>query len=102
MINVIASIYIREGKINGYVQILKALVPVVRNEQGCIEYLPAGDMGSGLAMQTLDKDVVTIIEKWASLEALQAHNRSPHMLVHREKVKDMVDHVSIKVLRELE
>jgi quinol monooxygenase YgiN len=101
MINVIASTYLKEGKLFDYLRILKANVPMVRKEKGCIEYVPAGDIETGLPAQILDRNVVTILERWESLEALNAHLASSHMLEYREKVKDMVDRVSVKVLREL-
>jgi quinol monooxygenase YgiN len=40
------------------------------------------------------------IEKWSSLEDLQAHLSAPHMLAYKEKVKDLVDKVSLRVLGE--
>ncbi len=101
MINVIASISIKEGKLSDYLRILKANIPMVRKEKGCIEYVSAGDMETGLPAQVLDRNVVTILERWESLEALNAHLASPHMLEYREKVKDMVARVSIKVLKEI-
>ncbi len=101
MINVIASIYIMEGKLSDYLRVLQANVPLVRKEKGCIEYVPAADIETGLAAQVLDKNVVTILERWESREALNAHLASPHMLDYREKVKDLVDRVSVKVLQEL-
>jgi quinol monooxygenase YgiN len=101
MIIVIASIYIKEGKLSDYCRTLKANVPTVRNETGCIEYVPAGDIKTGLPAQVLERNVVTILERWESLEALNDHLTSPHMLGYREKVKDMVDRVSVKVLKEL-
>ncbi len=101
MINVIASIYIKEGKLSDYLRILKANVPLVRKEKGCIEYVPAVDIETGLAAQVLEKNVVTILEKWESKDALNAHLGSSHMLEYREKVKDMVERVSIKVLKEI-
>jgi len=42
--------------------------------------------------------VVTIVEKWESLEALQAHVVAPHMAAYRERVKDFVVRVSLQVL----
>ncbi len=101
MVNVIASIYIKEGKLSDYLRILKANVPLVRKEKGCIEYVPAGDMETGLPAQVVDRNVVTILERWESMEVLNAHLASPHMLDYREKVKDMVDRVSVKVLKEI-
>jgi quinol monooxygenase YgiN len=48
----------------------------------------------------LDKNVVTIIEKWESLHALRDHLNTPHMLTYRERVKDIVEGTSLKVLKE--
>ncbi len=41
-----------------------------------------------------------MIEKWKSVEALHEHFKAPHMASYRENVKDMVQGVSIKVLKE--
>jgi len=75
-------------------------VPSVKKERGCIEYFPAIDLDAGLPPQTLDENVVTIIEKWESLEALRDHLKAPHMLAYREKVKEIVENVLLKVLKE--
>jgi len=48
----------------------------------------------------LNRNVVTIIEKWESLKDLQAHLSAPHMLAYQEKVKDLVENVSLKILEE--
>jgi quinol monooxygenase YgiN len=75
-------------------------MPNVIRERGCIEYVPTIDVPSGLPAQTCDGNVVTIIEKWHTLEDLKKHLSSPHMLAYREKVKDHVENVSLKILRE--
>jgi quinol monooxygenase YgiN len=72
----------------------------VREERGCIEYFPAVDIDADLPPQSLDENVVTIIEKWESLEALRDHLKAPHMLAYQEKVKDIVEDRSLKVLEE--
>jgi quinol monooxygenase YgiN len=100
MISVIASIRVKAGKRSEFLQIFKANLPKVRQEKGCVEYFPAVDVDSGLPLQTLDENMVTIIEKWESLEALRNHLTTPHMLAYREKVKDIVEGLSLKVLQE--
>ncbi len=100
MINVIASIQIKEGRVSEFIEIFKANVPKVLEEKGCIEYVPTIDVPTGLPPQALNENVVTIIEKWDSLEALQAHLSAPHMLAYKEKVEGIVDGMSIKVLKE--
>jgi len=101
MINVIASICVKAGALPAYLAILKDNIPAVRKEKGCIDYVPLVDIDAKLSSQVLDKNVVTILEKWASLEALHAHLGSPHMLDYREKVKNMVESVGVKVLQEV-
>jgi quinol monooxygenase YgiN len=100
MINVIASIHVKEGRVSEFIEIFKANVPKVLEEKGCVEYMPTIDAPTGLPPQELNNNVVTIIEKWGSLEDLQAHITAPHMLAYKEKVKDIVDKVSLKVLME--
>ena len=100
MINVIASIHIKEGRLSEFVEIFKSNVPNVLEEKGCIEYVPTIDVPTGLPPQELNKNVVTIIEKWRSLEDLQAHLSAPHMLAYKDKVKDLVEKITLKVLSE--
>jgi len=100
MIHVIASIHIKEGAIAKFIEIFKSNVQDVLAEEGCIEYVPTVDVQTGLPPQELDGNVVTIVEKWESLEALQAHLSAPHMLEYQAKVKGIVKGLSLKVLEE--
>jgi quinol monooxygenase YgiN len=100
MIYVIASIQVRPGGLSRFMEILKSNVPAVKAEKGCIEYRPTVDVDAGLPPQRLEPDTVVIIERWESLDALRTHLSSPHMLAYREKVKDLVSGISIKVLQE--
>ena len=100
MINVIASIHIKEGRLSEFIEIFKTNIPKVLEEKGCVEYVPTIDIPTGLPLQKLNNNVVTIIEKWGSLEDLQTHLTAPHMLAYKEKVKGFVDNVSLKVLTE--
>jgi quinol monooxygenase YgiN len=102
MINVIASICVKTGTISEYLDILKANISAVRKEKGCVEYVPMVDIDAKLPTQVFDDNVVTILEKWESLEALHAHLASPHMLAFREKVRNIVENVAIKVLQKVD
>lgn len=99
MICVIASIRVREGAQDAFLEIFNQNIPKVRAEAGCIEYFPAADVEAGLPIQVRDDRLVTIVEKWQSVEALHAHLASPHMLDYKEQVKDLVEGVSLKVLQ---
>jgi len=100
MINVIASVQTKEGKLSEFIELFKSNIPNVIAEKGCVEYLPTVDMPTDLPPQELNENAVTIIEKWESLDDLMAHLSAPHMAEHMEKEKDLVEKMSIKILRE--
>jgi quinol monooxygenase YgiN len=97
MIHVIATIEIAAGRREDFLAAFDEVVPDVREEAGCIEYGPAVDVATAVGEPVRD-DVVTVIEKWASVEALTAHLEAPHMQRYRRTVKDLVKGVSIRVL----
>jgi len=99
MVHVIASIRVKPGCRDNFLTLFKANVPAVRAEAGCIEYQPAVDLDSGLPPQVCDPQTIVIIEKWASLDALKAHLAAPHMKAYKEKTKDLVEGVTLKVLQ---
>ena len=98
MIDVIASIHIKRGFRDEFIQKFKANLPAVLAEEGCIDYYPATDVESKLGIQKKDPDVVTVVEKWESIEALQAHAKAPHMMSFRETVKEITEDTSITVV----
>ena len=98
MVNVIASIRVKEDKRADFITIFKSNIPAVLEEEGCIRYAPVVDIDADLPGQSLDENVVTVIEKWNTLEDLKAHLVAPHMLAFRERVKGMVEDVNLKVL----
>ena len=100
MIHVIASIRLKTGKLTEYLETVASIVPLVRKEKGCAAYIPAVDIAADLPPQVLDASTVTIIEQWENLEALRHHLNTPHMADYREKVKDIVAELSLKVLQE--
>jgi quinol monooxygenase YgiN len=99
MIHVIATIETAPGRREDFLTAFHELVPDVRAEQGCVEYGPAVDLATSIADQPAVRDnVVVVIEKWESVEALKKHLEAPHMLRYRRTVKDLVLGVSIRVL----
>ena len=99
MIHVLASLQIKEGHVAEFIEIFKANVPNVLKERGCIAYAPAIDVATGLSVQVLDPNLVTIVEQWNSLEDLRAHLVAPHMQAYDQRVKDIVVGKSLKVLQ---
>jgi quinol monooxygenase YgiN len=100
MIHVIASIRVKTGKLHEFLDIFKSNVPNVQAESGCIDYIPTVDVETGLPPQILDENVVTIIEKWETRQVLFDHMAAPHMIAYKERVKDLVENVSLKILND--
>lgn len=99
MIHVIATIEVVPGNKEKFLREFQANVPHVLAEEGCIEYSPVVDARSGLERQEpYREDVVKVIEKWASLEALKRHMVAPHMNTYRERVTGLVHHVTLEIL----
>jgi quinol monooxygenase YgiN len=99
VIHVIATIELAAGKREAFLAEFHRIVPLVRAEAGCLDYGPAIDVPSGLAAQPpVREDVVTVIERWESLDALRAHATAPHMQDYRVRVKDYVVRVQLQVL----
>ena len=99
MIYVLATIEIADGKRDEFVKHFRANVANVLNEEGCIEYEPTIDVDTDIAAQPDARpNVVTVVEKWESLDALEAHLIAPHMLEYRKKVKDLVVGASLQIL----
>jgi len=99
MIHVVATIRLAAGRRVDFLKEFHALVPHVHTEAGCLEYGPTVDVPTAIAAQgPVRDDVVTVMEKWESLEALEKHLTAPHMMAYREKVRDMVVGTELLVL----
>jgi quinol monooxygenase YgiN len=100
MVHVIATIEIAPGKRDQYLELFAQLVPKVRAEQGCLAYGPTLDVDSGIGVQIPIRDnVVSVVEQWADLEALQAHLAAPHMGEYKQAVKGIVVGLTLQVLQ---
>ena len=98
MICVIATIKAKAGQRNALLACIEDNLSNVHAEIGCLEYQPMVDTESSLGAQQLDENIVTMVEKWETMSNLDAHAVAPHMLEYREKVKDIVESVSLKIL----
>lgn len=100
MIHVIATVELHPGKRDAFLAEFAKVVPDVHAEPGFIEYGAAVDVASGLGPQLpLRPDVVTIVEKWESLDVLKAHAVAPHMGAYRARVKDFIVKMTLQVLQ---
>jgi quinol monooxygenase YgiN len=99
VIHVIATIELNPGTRDGFLHEFRKIVAPVRAEAGCLEYGPTVDAASELPVQGSPRaDVVTVVERWASLDHLKAHLVAPHMIDYRPRVKDFVKSVKLQIL----
>jgi quinol monooxygenase YgiN len=99
MIHVIATIELHEGGRDAFLAEFREVVPHVLAEEGCLEYGPTLDLATEIpAQQPPRPDVVTVVEKWASVEHLKRHLTAPHMREFRPKVKELIARSSLVVL----
>ena len=98
MIHVIASVRVRPDALDEYIARVKENLPNVLAEPGCIEYSPCVDSDMGWKTQSLDPQRMTVVEKWESMEALQAHSRAPHMATFRKSAGHLVEDLTLQVL----
>ena len=101
MIHVLAIITAQPGKRDDVLALFRANMPAVHAEEGCIEYGPAVDAANAGAIQTpLGPDTFVVIEKWATMEALAAHGKAPHMAEYAAKSRPMLASRTIHVLQD--
>jgi quinol monooxygenase YgiN len=75
------------------------VVPLVLAEDGCVEYGPTIDAETDIPAQIPRRDnIVTIVEKWESLDQLKAHLVAPHMTEYRTRVKEFVVGSVLRIL----
>ena len=99
MIHVIAIITAKPGLRAQVLEAFQANVPAVLAEEGCIAYEATID-AAGLppSRGSVGDDTFVVIERWASVAALQAHAAAPHMAAYGAKVKDWTASRTIHVL----
>ncbi|SHJ19838.1 Quinol monooxygenase YgiN [Lutispora thermophila DSM 19022] len=70
MIKVVSKHYVKENKIQEFVENAARMVEATRKEEGCISY--------GLFQDDNDPKILTFIEEWESKEALEKHKTTEH------------------------
>jgi len=99
MIHVLAVITAKPGQRDRIMEAFRANANAVRAEAGCLAYeavVDVADPAPGFAQYGADTFVV--VEKWASLAALQAHAVAPHMKAYAARVKEFTAARAIHVL----
>ncbi|MFH8627125.1 putative quinol monooxygenase [Streptomyces vietnamensis] len=78
-IKLIVLVATQPGRGAEQIAAFEALAPLVRAEEGCLQY--------DLHRVADDPDRFALIERWASAEALAAHDVAPHMVAAGEANK---------------
>jgi quinol monooxygenase YgiN len=99
MICVIATIEVAAGRREELLKLFHGLVPNVRAEKGCIEYMPMIDSHSRLEDQGPARDnAVIMVEKWENLDALKAHLKTTHMAEYFRVAEDFRLSMNLQIL----
>jgi quinol monooxygenase YgiN len=90
---------IKEGKMELFLTECRKLRPLVLAEKGCFGYEYFREVSSPLGNQeSVQNNRITLLERWESLDALKTHSSMPHMKVFLDRVKDLRESVSSRVL----
>lgn len=99
MIHVIAVITAQPGQRSKILEAFSTLTGAVHAEAGCLEYTATVDaQGMPPSTGSVGSDTFVVVEKWASLAALQAHGVAPHMQAFSAQIKDWLVSVVVHVL----
>jgi len=98
MLHVIVTMRIREGRMPEFLAACEALRPLVLAEPGCHAYDYTRDQASPFdPQQPVDPDRITLLERWASLDALKAHLASPHMRAAGPRMQELRASVELRL-----
>lgn len=98
MINLIVTMLIKDGKMDEFIAECVKIRPLVLAEQGCIAYAYMAEIPTAMTRQEPVNPLrITLVECWESLEALDAHSKTGHMLAFTSRVKDLRESVVIRV-----
>lgn len=100
MIYVLATIQVNPGQREALLDEFRRIIPLVREEDGNVEYTSTVDVETNLAASPESaEDTVVVVERWSSIEALERHLIAPHMVEYRTKVKNLVANVKLQILQ---
>jgi quinol monooxygenase YgiN len=101
MVYIIAFTKVKPGKRSEFIDMFKRdLIPKTLKEKGCIQYLLTVDMDTNDSFQEKDENIVTTIETWKSMEALQDHLASPHVKSFQKIAEGITEGLSARILQE--
>ncbi|OCG15378.1 hypothetical protein A9G24_05225 [Gilliamella sp. App6-5] len=92
-LNIVATIAVKPEFYEAFQPILKRLVTGSRAETGCVRYE---------LNQSIDNpNIFIVIETWASQQAIDFHNATPHFVEFANFAKDYVDGLEINIVKQI-
>jgi quinol monooxygenase YgiN len=94
MIHVFLMITAHPGKRQAMLDEILSKAETTRAEKGCVEYTVATNTATPVAMfnpTPLGEDTIAIIEKWETIEDLEAHSQQDYMPEHFANVVAMME-----------
>jgi quinol monooxygenase YgiN len=102
MIHVVVTMVIKEGRLPEFLELARRVAAEVRREAGCLAYDYTLDVKSPLPTQEpVQANRLTLIERWESLEALEAHMTAPHMKLYGPQMQPLRESAAIRVTRDI-
>jgi quinol monooxygenase YgiN len=90
MIYVLATMTAVPGKAAELIKGARAAIDATRKEDGCISY--------DYVQDTENPDILTVVERWTSRAALEAHLQMPHLATWRAARKGLVAQTKVEII----
>lgn len=102
MIYSIVTMIIKEGMMSEFIEECKKIRPIVKSENGCYMYDYTREIELNLERhEKININRITLFEKWDSMESLNIHSNTPHMISFVNKVSSMRESVIIRTGTEI-
>ena len=87
MITIVAKAIVKEGQREEFIKVVQPMIAGSQAEEGNISYNLFGDMDN--------PNVLTFIEQWKDMEAIDIHNNAKHFLAGVAGIKDLIESLEI-------
>lgn len=102
MIHVVAELHIAPGAREPFLDAFRRLEPLVRAEEGCLEYGGVVEVQTALAAQAAPRPgILLVIEKWTNEAALATHLAAPHMTEFAAQTSGQLTGRVIRIARDI-
>lgn len=81
MITIVAKSIVKKGKLEAFKKLTDEMIKESRKEKGCISYC--------LYQDITNDHILTFIEEWEDMEAVERHNASEHFNKIVPKMKEL-------------